>query len=405
MDTTTNTPQNTSTSLSPSSSSSKPLFSSSKEVICYLLREFYRLGWCTGSGGGISIKDSDDCLWMAPSGVHKEFVREEELFSVDLAGNITQFPAKTNLKISECTPLFLQAYKLRAAGAVLHSHSVNALLISRLFETEFVCKDLEMIKGLVGHKNSEWCRVPIIENTEFECDLTDSLKNAIIAYPRSHAVIVRNHGVYIWGPTWEKAKIHAECYEYLFRAIVKMHKLGISYEKTQMADAVIRAWLLNEEPVADQKAEGYMQTLKTDLHFKNPQWVSARELDELGVLQWRLDGKEQNETLEKICKERNYKNRDQVKIGRHMENYDELIRKFATEHLHDDEEIRYVLDGSGYFDVRNKDDKWVRIQVTKGVMIILPKGLYHRFVPDVTDYIHVMRLFQDDPKWTPINRY
>ena len=394
----------TSTTISTKSSSTAPLFKSKKEVICYLLREFYRLGWCTGSGGGISIKDSDECLWMAPSGVHKEFVREEELFAVDLTGNITEFPANSNLKISECTPLFLQAYKLRAAGAVLHSHSVNALLVSRLFETEFVCKDLEMIKGLVGHKNSEWCRVPIIENTEFECDLTDSLKNAIIAYPRSHAVIVRNHGVYVWGPTWEKAKIHAECYEYLFKAIVKMHKLGISYDKTQMSDAIIKAWLLDEEPVADQKAEGYIQTLKTDLHFKNPQWVSARELDELGVLQWRLDGKDQNETLEEICKERNYKNRDQVKIGKHMDNYDELIRKFSTEHLHEDEEIRYVLDGSGYFDVRNKEDKWVRIQVTKGVMIILPKGLYHRFVPDVTNYIHVMRLFQDDPKWTPINR-
>jgi len=381
------------------------IFQSKKAIICHLLREFYRLGWCTGSGGGISIRESDESIWMAPSGVHKEFVQEEDLFNCDINGDIKQIPHNQKLKISECTPLFLQAYKLRSAGAVIHSHSLNALLISRLFETEFLCKDLEMIKGLIGHKNSEWCRVPIIENTEFECDLTDSLKNAIIAYPRSHAVIVRNHGVYIWGPTWEKAKIHAECYEYLFKAIVKMHKLGLPYEKTIISDSLVRAWILNEEMISNSQENEYMENLKTDNHFKNPQWVSSEELNEIGVLQWKLDGKEQNETLEKICKDRNYKNRDQCRIGKHMENYEELIKKFATEHLHEDEEIRYVLDGSGYFDVRNKEDKWIRIQVTKGLMIIIPKGLYHRFVPDVCNYIHVMRLFQDDPKWTPINRY
>lgn len=77
-----------------------------------------------------------------------------------------------------------------------------------------------MIKGIPGHHNTDWCRVPIIENTEKECDLTERLQNAINAYPRSNAVLVRNHGVYIWGDTWEKAKIHAECYHYLFETAV-----------------------------------------------------------------------------------------------------------------------------------------------------------------------------------------
>jgi 1,2-dihydroxy-3-keto-5-methylthiopentene dioxygenase len=37
----------------------------------------------------------------------------------------------------------------------------------------------------------------------------------------------------------------------------------------------------------------------------------------------------------------------------------------------DDEDIRYVLDGSGYVDIRNANDQWVRIHATKGDMIVL----------------------------------
>lgn len=48
--------------------------------------------------------------------------------------------------------------------------------------------------------------VPIIENTPEEKDLKERMAHAMEKYPDSCAVLVRRHGVYVWGETWEKAK-------------------------------------------------------------------------------------------------------------------------------------------------------------------------------------------------------
>lgn len=59
---------------------------------------------------------------------------------------------------------------------------------------------------------SDTLTIPIIENTAHEEDLTESLEKAMDAYPDTCAVLVRRHGVYVWGDTVWKAKTQCERY-------------------------------------------------------------------------------------------------------------------------------------------------------------------------------------------------
>jgi len=43
-------------------------------------------------------------------------------------------------------------------------------------------------------------------------------------------VLVRRHGVYVWGENWQKAKTMCECYDYLFEIAVKM-KVRLVFER------------------------------------------------------------------------------------------------------------------------------------------------------------------------------
>lgn len=202
-----------------------PRESEIRNLICELCHLFYHKGWASGTGGGISIRE-EDRIYMAPSSVQKERIHPKEIFILDLDGNILQQPGN-GLRVSECKPLFMHAYKLRNAGAVLHSHSIHAMLATWIFDTHFRTANLEMQKGIDGVGAFDTLEVPIIPNTAYESQLSDSLKEAIEKNPKTSAVLVRGHGVYIWGKNWIQAKTQAECYDYLFEAAVKLKQSGI----------------------------------------------------------------------------------------------------------------------------------------------------------------------------------
>jgi len=203
-------------------------------LIPELLKQFYSIGWCSGTGGGISIRLANE-IYIAPSGVKKERVKPEHIFIQTIDDQDIYVPPKELcLSRSQCTPLFMNAYKLRNAGAVIHTHSKWANLVTQLWPgNEFIITHQEMIKGIRNQATKAWYRydetlkVPIVDNTCFEKDLKDSMAQAMHNNPSTCAVLVRRHGVYVWGATWQEAKSMAECYDYLFEMACLMKQHGL----------------------------------------------------------------------------------------------------------------------------------------------------------------------------------
>lgn len=80
----------------------------------------------------------------------------------------------------------------------------GTMILVPLQKVSIICVLLFMIPHL--YRYDDMLVVPIIENTPEEKDLKDRMARAMEEYPDSCAVLVRRHGVYVWGESWEKAK-------------------------------------------------------------------------------------------------------------------------------------------------------------------------------------------------------
>jgi 1,2-dihydroxy-3-keto-5-methylthiopentene dioxygenase len=97
--------------------------------------------------------------------------------------------------------------------------------------------------------------------------------------------------------------------------------------------------------------------------------VPQEYLSKLGVLYYRFSDVAD---VDKLAAERSYKNRDVITVSPEKmgDVYEEKVKMFFDEHLHEDEEIRYIRDGTGFFDVRSEGDEWVRIHLEKDDLIV-----------------------------------
>ena len=131
--------------------------------------------------------------------------------------------------------------------------------------------------------------------------------------------------------------------------------------------------------------------------------ISAAELNAQGVHYEALtvDGDAYQEALDALKVERGYIEQDTIALSPETPNLQTLCDKFKDEHLHAEDEVRFVLDGEGVFDIRNGDDRWMRVTVERGDLIVVPEKRYHRFELTETNTIQCVRLFKDKAGWVP----
>lgn len=105
--------------------------------------------------------------------------------------------------------------------------------------------------------------------------------------------------------------------------------------------------------------------------------------------------------LDTLKDERGYVQQDEVALSPETPNIDAICAKFVDEHLHDDDEVRFVLEGEGIFDIRSHDDRYMRVVVEPGDLIVVPANRHHRFMLTESKAIRCVRLFKDASGWVP----
>ncbi|CAO1401797.1 unnamed protein product [Diamesa hyperborea] len=162
---------------------------------------------------------------------------------------------------------------------------------------------------------------------------------------------------------------------------------------------MVRVWIKDDDDVSDIRLP----------HQKCPEeFISVSDLYKIcGVEYLKFDPMtyEKDEELMKLREQRGFSYEDEITVSKEcLSDYDAKLKHFYAEHLHLGEEIRFVLDGTGYFDVRAPSEEWLRIEVVAGDMIVLPSGIYHRFTLDTQDYIKAKRYYIGEPVWSQFER-
>ncbi len=105
-------------------------------ALCEVCRVFGERQWCLATSGNFSARVGDKHCVITQSGKEKSRLSPDDLMICDLDGA----PVDRKLKPSNETPLHSCLYKLDPGiGAVLHTHSASATVLSRAAGAECVC--------------------------------------------------------------------------------------------------------------------------------------------------------------------------------------------------------------------------------------------------------------------------
>lgn len=96
-----------------------------------------------------------------------------------------------------------------------------------------------------------------------------------------------------------------------------------------------------------------------------------------------------------------YVTADVIDVSPETPGLDEMLAKFNREHTHDDDEVRFILEGRGVFHIHPENGPVFSIEVTPGDLIRVPSNTKHWFNLCSERRIRAIRLFKDPAGWTP----
>jgi 1,2-dihydroxy-3-keto-5-methylthiopentene dioxygenase len=96
-----------------------------------------------------------------------------------------------------------------------------------------------------------------------------------------------------------------------------------------------------------------------------------------------------------------YVTADVIDVKADTPNLDAMLAKFNREHWHDEDEVRFIIEGRGLFHIHPQDGPVFAVEVEPGDLIRVPRGTHHWFDLCSDRRIRAIRLFQDSSGWTP----
>jgi 1,2-dihydroxy-3-keto-5-methylthiopentene dioxygenase len=105
--------------------------------------------------------------------------------------------------------------------------------------------------------------------------------------------------------------------------------------------------------------------------------------------------------IDRLKKRGGYVTADVIDVGPQTPGLEQMLAKFNREHWHNEDEIRFVVEGRGVFHIHPQNGSVAGIEVGPGDLIRVPLGTWHWFDLCPDRRIRAIRLFQDPGGWTP----
>jgi methylthioribulose-1-phosphate dehydratase len=187
-------------------------------------RSLYQLGMVPATSGNLSARLSDGRIAITVSGKHKGKLAQSDIMVVDAHGN-----SLDDRRPSAETLLHVQIYRrFPEAGVVLHPHSVNATLLSRVHSDHLILQDYELLKAFPDIETHD-CKVtvPIFANDQDISRLAEKVDGFMDNHPGVHGYLIAGHGFYTWGDSVDDAMRHVEAFEFLFECEMKLRGVNL----------------------------------------------------------------------------------------------------------------------------------------------------------------------------------